>query len=65
MARKIQEIPAMGHSMQQLADSYAYLTSEPKPNAGSTNPQLEEEVARFVEFATGEVLRALGRASQT
>ena len=55
----------MGHSMQQLADSYAYLTSEPKPNAGSTNPQLEEEVARFVEFATGEVLRALGRASQT
>lgn len=34
-------------------------------NAGSTTPQLEQDVMRFVQFVTGEVNRALERSSQT
>jgi Domain of unknown function (DUF4111) len=33
-------------------------------NSGSTTPQLEQDVMRFVEFVTGEVNRTLKRSSQ-
>lgn len=34
-------------------------------NAGSTTPQLEQDVMRFVGFVTDEVNRVLERSSQT